>query len=880
MSVSDSPRVGAPAWRSLSSALARPRLFACLDRCSTLTVIDAPPGFGKRTLVAGWLHQGGAPDHTIVWIPELTASGDGDLSERVLEVLADHPAVDVATEGSDESPFERVVRTFRDLGSPCLLVLACVSPENSADVLEGTLRLLDRCPRLDAIVCLPGNSTDMTEVVLRGIDSTYVPAADLAFTVEETTTLLRDAGPERSDSECEVVCRALGGVPTLVSAAAVVARSRPQRLIDSRGLPTPALARLVRTYVEYRLDELDDAHREFAFSVAAAHSVTAHRAAELTGAEDASDAPATPAASGAPATLAASRALATLAAAGLVMDSPFDDPRTWRWPDAVRSCVLDISRREHPGRVDALLVELARAHRDAGKPAEASIYAVEAGDWQTAVAIVEESWGRMVDSSFDVLVKVLRQIPDQELGDHPSVQAGRALFTQMLDEHSILHASLPTDPDELAELGKTPGAAQAVYVATVQTLTLRVSGEFGEAARLTLLLRPLVHSILEHRPDDLGPQLPLLRVQWAITLQLAGYLTESTTVFRRAYRGAYAANIAFVIQNAAGSSALNWAVTGDNPRAREWLRTESNAEPTEGRWGEMVKVGGRVASTLVHLDSLELDRAVGYLDELGVPRVSEELWGFVAYGRAYYNLVTGNAYDGLTELHRLIASHHDLFARGAFSRILLGAAEIDLHLALGNGNLARALAEEAPQNHPILVVTNARVELFTGHPDVALKKLKRVHWTECGFPRAHLEALLVEASAHLDLDEKDAAVRSWQRACTLAEALGNRRAFTTLAEGVAGRLAELGGPTGPDEAIGSVFTEPVTHVELSRRETDVLELLALGSTHADIAKKLFVSHNTIKTQLRSIYRKLGVHTRVEAIGRARDLRLLPVRRSL
>ncbi|WP_413768715.1 helix-turn-helix domain-containing protein [Rhodococcus pyridinivorans] len=862
MSVSGSPRVGAPAWRSLSSALARPRLSACLDRGSTLTVIDAPPGFGKRTLVAGWLHRSGAPDHTIVWVPELAASGDGDLSERVLEVLADHPAAEVATDGPDDSPFERVVGTFRDLESPCLLVLACVSPQNSAEVLEGTLRLLDHCPRLDAIVCLPGNSTDMTEVVLRGIDSTYVPAADLAFTVEETTTLLRDAGPERSDSECEVVCRVLGGVPTLVWAAAVVARSRPQRLIDSRGLPTPALARLVRTYVENRLDELDDAHREFAFSVAAAHSVTADRAAELTGTAD------------------AEASLAMLAAAGLVMDSPFDDPRTWRWPDAVRSCVLDISRREHPGRVDALLVELARAHRDAGKPAEASIYAVEAGDWETAVAIVEESWARMVDSSFDVLVKVLRQIPDQELGDHPSVQAGRALFTQMLDEHSILHASLPADPDELTELGKTPGAAQALYVATVQTLTLRVSGEFGEAARLTLLLRPLVDSILEHRPDDLGPQLPLLRVQWAITLQLAGYLTESTTVFRRAYRGAYAVNIAFVIQNAAGSSALNWAVTGDNPRAREWLRIESNAEPTEGRWGEMVKVGGRVASALVHLDSLELDRAVGYLDELGVPRVSEELWGFVAYGRAYYNLAAGNAYDGLTELHRLIASHHDLFDRGAFSRILLGAAEIDLQLALGNGNLARALAEESPQNHPMLVVTNARVELFTGHPEIALKKLKRVPWTECGFPRAHVEALLIEASAHLDLDEKDAAVRSWQRACTLAEALGNRRAFTTLAEGVAGRLAEPGGLTVPDEAIGSVFTEPVTHVELSRRETDVLELLALGSTHADIAKKLFVSHNTIKTQLRSIYRKLGVHTRVEAIGRARDLRLLPVRRSL
>ncbi|USI91277.1 hypothetical protein [Rhodococcus pyridinivorans] len=211
MSVSDSPRVGAPAWRSLSSALARPRLFACLDRCSTLTVIDAP-GFGKRTLIAGWLHRGGAPDHTIVWVPELTASGDGDLPEHVLAVLADHPAVEVAGGGPDDSPFERVVRTFRDLGSPCLLVLACVSPQNSAEVLEATLRLLDRCPLLDAIVCLPGNSTDMTEVVLRGIDSTYVPATDLAFTIEETATLLCDAGPSaptasaRSCVACSVVC--------------------------------------------------------------------------------------------------------------------------------------------------------------------------------------------------------------------------------------------------------------------------------------------------------------------------------------------------------------------------------------------------------------------------------------------------------------------------------------------------------------------------------------------------------------------------------------------------------------------------------------------------------------------------------------------------
>lgn len=853
MSVPDSRRAGAPHWRSLSSALSRPRLTSCLDRRAPLTVLNAPPGFGKRTLVAGWLHHGGAPEHTIVWVPPVP--GSGALWECVLDVLGEHPAVEPTT-GSDT--FDRIVRTFEGVDGPSLLVLSGV-PTSAGTVLPDVLGLLDRCPRLDVVVCLPGTDIDLSEVVVRGIDHVYIPASDLAFTVDETTALLQDSRVERSESECAALCRALGGVPVLISAAATLARNLPQRLVDGRGRPAAPLEHLVQRYVEKRLDELDDAHRRFALSVAAAHSVTAAEATELTGVDD------------------AAAALSALAAAGLVAGSPFDSPRTWRWPDAVRTCVLEIARRARPGHVETLLSGLARAHHRAGDPAVASIYAAEAGDWTTALEIVEECWAQMVDNSFDVLVKVLRQIPDEELEAHPSVLAGRALFTQMLDEHTVLHSSLPTDPAELAELGRTAGAAQTLYVATVQTLALRTAGEFAEAARLTRLLEPLVRSILEHHPEDIRPQLPLLRVQWGITLQLAGLLTESTPTFQRAYRGANAEKIAFAVQNAAGSSALDWAVVGDDPRAREWLRLEREAEPTEGHWGEMVRVSGRAAAVLVHLDELDLDAAAHRLDELGVPRLSEELWGFVGYCRAYYDLTTGAAYDGLTALHRLIASHRDRHEHGAFSRVLLTAAEVDLQLALGNGNLAGAIAGEGPSDHPLVAVTAARVEAFTGRPDVALEKLRRVSWIDCGYPRAHLEALLVAAQAHLDLEEGGDAVRDWQRACALAASLGNRRAFTLVAPELADRLVALGGSPIPGGPVKSVFAEPVRRVELSRRETDVLRLLADGSTHADIAKTLFVSPNTVKTQLRSIYRKLGAHTRVEAVGRARELRLLPVR---
>jgi LuxR family maltose regulon positive regulatory protein len=54
----------------------------------------------------------------------------------------------------------------------------------------------------------------------------------------------------------------------------------------------------------------------------------------------------------------------------------------------------------------------------------------------------------------------------------------------------------------------------------------------------------------------------------------------------------------------------------------------------------------------------------------------------------------------------------------------------------------------------------------------------------------------------------------------------------------------------------------------------VLQLLAAGLINEEIARRLFVTAGTVKTHLKSIYGKLGVHTRTEAVARARALMLL------
>ena len=62
--------------------------------------------------------------------------------------------------------------------------------------------------------------------------------------------------------------------------------------------------------------------------------------------------------------------------------------------------------------------------------------------------------------------------------------------------------------------------------------------------------------------------------------------------------------------------------------------------------------------------------------------------------------------------------------------------------------------------------------------------------------------------------------------------------------------------------------------DLTEREMAVLRLLTGLASAREIADQLYVSHNTVKTQIKSIYRKLGVATRAEAVARARELGLL------
>ena len=72
-----------------------------------------------------------------------------------------------------------------------------------------------------------------------------------------------------------------------------------------------------------------------------------------------------------------------------------------------------------------------------------------------------------------------------------------------------------------------------------------------------------------------------------------------------------------------------------------------------------------------------------------------------------------------------------------------------------------------------------------------------------------------------------------------------------------------------------VFNEAeLKKLNLTTREYQVLQLISKGHSNADIAKELFLSLSTIKTHVSNLYTKMDVKSRTQAIGKAKDLKII------
>ena len=98
--------------------------------------------------------------------------------------------------------------------------------------------------------------------------------------------------------------------------------------------------------------------------------------------------------------------------------------------------------------------------------------------------------------------------------------------------------------------------------------------------------------------------------------------------------------------------------------------------------------------------------------------------------------------------------------------------------------------------------------------------------------------------------------------------------FTALGIWLGKKLTEKSEPESP-EPVFRRNQKALKSLGISERELEVLEHLSKGNSNQEIANKLFISINTVKTHLTSLYQKLEVSRRSMAVKKARTLKLIP-----
>lgn len=147
--------------------------------------------------------------------------------------------------------------------------------------------------------------------------------------------------------------------------------------------------------------------------------------------------------------------------------------------------------------------------------------------------------------------------------------------------------------------------------------------------------------------------------------------------------------------------------------------------------------------------------------------------------------------------------------------------------------------------------------------------------------RAELEILILKSLAYTAQEQRTQAAHTLIKALKLAEPEGYMRLFLDEGRPLADLLQAIL-PTLADESLGRYArrllafgqSADVAMIEpLSPQERRVLRLLSAGLSNPEIADELIVSINTVKTQVKSIYRKLNVSSRDEARDLATQLQL-------
>jgi len=886
--------------------VARPRLIARLERDAgrKLTLISAPAGFGKTTLLVEWSREVAGDEGSVAWLS--LDEGDNDPTRFLTYLVA-------ALRSVEEDIGAGVLSALRSPEPPHIEAITAALINELAALPEEPTIILDDYHVIDSepvhgilsflLEHLPPNAH---LIISSRIDPPLqlsrlrarnhmmkLDAAELSFTSEEAATFLNSVmGLELSAEDIAALEQRTEGWIAGLQLAALSMRDRR----DVSGF-VRAFSGSHRDVLDYLAEEVlerqPESIRRFLLETSVLDYLSYSLCDAVTGRSD------------------GQQMLERLERDNLFVVA-LDEQRHWyRYHHLFTDFLRTRLERESPERASELHSRAAEWYEGNALISVAVGHVLAAEDYDRAAELVEQVIGEMwFRAEVMTLLGWLEALPEGAKRRRPRLlleHATALMWVGRLEGVESLVGEAERIVDTAAE------GTDEVSPSSVENIHRPYLLGYAAATRAwhaNLLGNPqsgieFARRALEFLPDDPRPR-TFAAFSLAAAYSFAGDFEAASAAFAEAAELGLAAGHDYLALEAMGYHAELQMARGHLHEADSILRRALEFAAARGdvslpATGEVQVAMGELLYEWDELDSAEdrLKEGVRLAERTG--QLGSQVDGYVSLSRL--KQVRGDT-DGAVET----AQEAERLARSSgVSQFIVEVAAWKSRLHLAQGELAAATSElervGMGDDDPVFVreieqSARARLLIAQGEHDEALRLLAdlREAAQAAGRIGREIEILTLQALTLRAKGEKERAVNTLTQALALGEPEGYVRTFVDEGPKMAVLMSEVlevqqRGQMYPPNRVSAHYLRKLRAAleqeapdlaspsaelpePLSERELKVLTLVAAGETNQEIAGELFVAKSTVKTHIKNIYRKLDTHNRTQALARARELNLI------
>ncbi len=872
----------------------RPRLLQRLDEGlhpgHRLTLISAPAGFGKTTLLSAWVRSLQQP---VSWLS--LDEADDELHcfltylVAALQKTDDHigQAMQDLWEAPGRLPIDRLmivlINSIAAVPKPIVLILDDYQTIGQPDIHRAVTFLLDHCPPQMHLFIVSREDPPLPLSQLRARGQIMeIRERDLRFTTQESLVFLNQVmGLKLTADEVTMLETRTEGWVAGLQLAALSMRDRADRQGFVRSL-TGTHRHILDYLTDEVLERQPEQVRTFLLYTSILDRLTGPLCNALTGEENGRE------------------TLELLDSANLFI-IPLDDERRWyRYHPLFRDLLRYYLKQEGSTQTVVLLHGRACAWlAQHDLKAEALPHAVAGQDLDCAADLIEAiAAGPILRGKVETLNAWLDELPSDLIQARPLLSVIRAwtyhmdgqrdaIEPHLLDvEHSLQMLGLPDEDPFASDLRG--------QIAAIRASNARHRGDWP------LFFRYADEALQLLAEDSLAVR-TTLNANLGLAYMLRVDLRAAVAAFREVQSLGQASGNMISAVNCIGFLAAILIAQGRLRQAVDLCRDtiDSHLE----HYPEPLPTLGHVHAGLARVlyEWNDLAAAAAHLEQAVVLGERTHLPSTLRFRASM-----------LARIRQIQMSEQDLAPlppqiEKVAQREQENLEDADLTawrvrhwLDQGDGGAVESWAEAYRRDKPF-------AQTWRPHGDLALVRVltARQEWKEAldlltQIRRSALEAggegwvikaLVLEALAHQTMGQIDRALAAVSEALSLAEPEGYVRTFVDEGEPMATLLAQVWRHGLSPHYVGTLLTAsraglPATSAEpqatpthllyeaLTERELEVLHLIDAGLSNPEIANRLTISLNTVRTHTKNLYSKLDVHSRTQAITRARDLNLL------